>query len=668
MFRLSPITMILPLLGAVACAGSTTDATGAREPGFSDWLGRTFSAQARSLERRREALLQEIETLPQPAGSNTSMRLGWHTPGLPSPGTTVWVQVDLGAVHAVDRIALVAASGEIDGRPAAGYGFPLRLRIEVSDDSAFASRMIVADFTAVDVPNPGAMPLVVRGAGRRARFVRVTATQVWPRRDDWIVALGEIIVLAGNRNVAAGRPVHASHSAASRPMWDAVNLTDEQSVLGPPVGPGPSPSNGYLAVQEPKPAVVKWVQVDLGREFALDEVRLFPARPTDFADTPGSGFPVRFRIEAAAQATMEAARVLFDSGERPFPNPGENLLTVPAAGVRAQHVRVTATHLHDRGTVASFALAELEVWAEGRNVARNAPVSALDRYDKPAFPRWRPEYLVDGYNSRHPILDLPRWLDGLSRRSEIESELVAINAARVAAVDATLALVVKSSVAAMMFVAVGAGIFVWRTRAARRDAVEDLRRRIAGDLHDEIGSHLGSIGLLSEAARRATDPGHAREDLAEIGRIAGRTNEALREIVWLLDPKPITRAELVTRMRETAPGLLAGMVCRFESPPVFHPAPCPLEFARNVWMIFKETLHNAAKHSGAQNVCIRIAESEDSFTLTVADDGRGFREEEIEPGRGLHSLRQRAAQLRAVLELETVPGRGTTVRLTVPHA
>jgi len=277
------------------------------------------------------------------------------------------------------------------------------------------------------------------------------------------------------------------------------------------------------------------------------------------------------------------------------------------------------------------------------------------------------QYVVDGFNSRHPILDLPVWLAGISRRSEIEAELVAIKTAEAAVVDTTLALFVKSSVAAIVFVAAGAVVIVWRARTSRRGAVEALRRRIASDLHDEIGSYLGSIGLLSEAARHQTNDGTARDDFSAIGLIAGRTNEALREIVWLLDPKPITRGELVARMREAAPGLLASIDCRFESPPTFRPDPCPLEFARNVWMIFKEALHNAAKHSGARTVCISITESKDSFTLSVVDDGRGFRESEIEPGRGLHSLRQRAAQLRAVLDFNATPGQGTTIRLHVPH-
>lgn len=654
-------------LAAAAWLGAAPGVTGSRGPGFADWLGRTFSSQARELERRRDALRNERETLPQPAGSNTSVRQGWHTRLLPSPGTNVWAQVDLGETHSIDRIALVAASGEVDGRAEAGYGFPLRFRIETSDDPAFATRAIVADFTGSDVPNPGAFPFVVGGNGTRARFARVTATQAWPRHDDWIVALGEIIVLSGERNVAAGKPVRVSHSSASRPAWDAANLTDEQSVLGPPVGPGQSPSNGYLAVQEPKPDVVKWVQVDLGRDFAVEDVRLFPARPTDFADTPGSGFPARFRVEASRFGTMEGAQRLFDSGDRPFPNPGENTVTVEGAGVQARYVRVTATQLHDRGPAASFALAELEVWAAGRNVARGAAVSALDRFDASEFPRWRPEYLVDGFNSRHPILGLPGWMTGLARRGAIERELVAIDAARAAAVDAALALIVKSGAAGMLIFASGLGVILWRTRLARRSAAEELRRRIASDLHDEIGSYLGSIGLLSQAAARQTEPGPAHDDFVEIDRIAGRTNEALREIVWLLDPKPITRAELVTRMRETAPGLLVGIECRFESPPQFAPEPCSLAFARNVWMIFKEALHNAAKHSGARHVCIRVTEPEGGFALLVSDDGGGFREGEIEPGRGLHSLRERARQLRAVLELDGVLGRGTTVRLLVPH-
>jgi signal transduction histidine kinase len=610
--------------------------------------------------------LGELARLPTPGKVVTSSRLGWHTPRLASAGAVVWAQVDLGATCTFDTIILVAASGEANGHVGAGYGFPLRFRIEISDQPTFAQRETVADFTSSDVPNPGSYPFVVPARGRRARFVRMTATQAWPRREDWIVALGEIMVLSGARNVAAGQPATASVSASALPSWDVANLTDEQSVLGPPVASGTSPTNGYLAMHEDSSQKTKWVQLDLGHERELDEIRLFPTRPTDFADTPGSGFPARFRIEVFNEPTLQDAQTIFETGEKPFINPGENSITFRADGRRGRYVRVTATQLHDRGSKCSFALAELEVWAEGRNVARGAAVSALDRYEDPMFPRWQPAYLVDGYNSRHPLIDLRSWIVGLAKRQEIERKLSRIEALRSATADGSLATVAKAGGGLLGALAFGLTLFFWSSRAARQRAVEDLRRRIARDLHDEIGSYLGSIGLLSDAAGRQSDDGPAREEFAEITRIARRTNESLREIVWLLDSRPITVGEVVTRMRETASTLTFGMQCTFEATLPCGDRTCSLEFARNFWLIFKEALHNTAKHSGARHVHVEIGATGKHLTLRIADDGRGFHESEIEPGRGLQNLRLRADQLAGTLVIDGSSRKGTVVLLKVP--
>jgi len=133
-----------------------------------------------------------------------------------------------------------------------------------------------------------------------------------------------------------------------------------------------------------------------------------------------------------------------------------------------------------------------------------------------------------------------------------------------------------------------AGALLWRARAAKRRAVEDLRRRIASDLHDEIGSNLSSIALLAEAAQRDGGDPHAAEDFATIERVAARTHESLREIVWFISPGALTRGELVARMHESSPLLLGGIAFDFDAPPEWRAGECPLEFARNVWLIFKE--------------------------------------------------------------------------------
>lgn len=655
--------MFLSLLLAIRGDGLAADDA----VGSAGGLGHWFSAEVRQLEHQRDGLARELATLPQPAAAPTSARLGWHTKVFHSSGETVWVQVDLGRRLPLDAIALVPANGAAQDAGGAGYGFPVRFRVEVGDDETFAQGERVADHTAADVPNPRELPFVVSAAGRTARFVRVTMTKPWPRREDWVVALGELMVLSSGRNVAAAGPVKASNSLESPPVWAAANLTDGQSLLGPPVAREPSPSNGYLAVQEARADLVKWVQLDLGREVPIEAVRLFPSRPQDFADTPGNGFPVRFRVEAANDATFVDAVKLFETGEQDFVNPGDNAVTIPANGQRARFVRMTATRLYNRGEVNSFALAEMQVWSGGENAAVGAAITALDRFNDVRFPRWQPEFLVDGFNSRNRILNDAEWLAGLARRGEVSQELAVLDHQRVMATHGALAFIAKAGASIVGGVLMVAGVLLWRARTAKRRTVEALRRRIASDLHDEIGSNLGSIALLAEAARREGDDAHAAEDFEAIERVASRTHESLREIVWFITPGAVTRAELVTRMRESAPTLLGSIACEFTAPPMLRDGECPLEFARNVWLIYKEALHNAARHSGAARVIIRVAEPNGGFEMEIRDDGRGFIEGEVEPGNGLLNLRRRATDLRGTLRITSETGSGTTVHLVIPR-
>lgn len=648
------------LLSALAwlCAAQPTSA--------SEWLARLASGEVREAERRRENLVSELTTLPETGAAPTSTRLGWHSQILRTP-ETVWVQVDLGRSHSLDTIALVAANGAAQDASGAGYGFPLRFRVDIADDETFTQYERIANHTAEDVPNPGGLPWVVPAGGRRARFVRITVTKPWPRREDWVVALGELMVLSGGRNIAESRPVKAANSLQALPAWDAANLTDGQSLLGPPVARKPSQSNGYLARHEPQAEVMKWVQVDLGYPAPIEAVRMFPTRPQDFADTPGIGFPVRFRVETANDAAFADAVKIFETGEQDFVNPGDNPVTLLAEGQCARFVRVTVRRLYNRGSVNSFSLAEMQVWSGGENIALGKPVKALDRFNDPQYPRWKPEFLVDGFNSKNRIINDAEWIAGLTRRGEIERELATLEQQRAAASAATLAFVAKSSACAAGSVLLIAGALLWRTRSAKKRAVEQLRRRIASDLHDEIGSNLGSIALLAEAARREGGHAQAAEDFVTIENVAARTHESLREIVWFISPGTVSRTDLVTRMRESAPTLLGGIACDFTAPPAMREGECPLDFSRHVWLIFKEALHNVARHSGASLVSIRISEPDGGFDLEVRDDGHGFNVGEVEPGNGLLNLRRRATDLRGTLRITSEPGRGTAVHLTVPR-
>lgn len=213
----------------------------------------------------------------------------------------------------------------------------------------------------------------------------------------------------------------------------------------------------------------------------------------------------------------------------------------------------------------------------------------------------------------------------------------------------------------------GAAALGYRARLNRLLGLERQRTQIAMDLHDEIGSGLGSIGLLADLG---TDPAVAearRRGLAEeTGEIATELSAAMAEIVWSLRPGSETVEEfarhLVDRARRIFPGGGATLVASMPGTRLgerWSPAA-----RRNAMLVALEALHNAAKHARATRVELRLEPLGRRWSLVVSDDGRGV--EAIAPerdGMGLESMRRRAERIGAVLEVASEEGAGTTVRL-----
>jgi hypothetical protein len=161
-----------------------------------------------------------------------------------------------------------------------------------------------------------------------------------------------------------------------------------------------SPGNGYHSAIEKTQDNSKWVQVDLGKSLALEEIRLVPARPTDFPDTPGFGFPIRFRVESFEEPDFGSPLLVADYSGEDFKNAGDNPVSVAASHKPARFVRVTATKLWERTSDYVFALSELQVLVDGTNAALGAAVTALDSIEEG---RWAKKFLVDGFDSRHKL-------------------------------------------------------------------------------------------------------------------------------------------------------------------------------------------------------------------------------------------------------------------------
>jgi mono/diheme cytochrome c family protein len=178
----------------------------------------------RRMDEQRKALRQELRDAPRAAAGRDSPSNGYHSAIHPRPDVTAWVQVDLGAVVPIEEIRLIPAR-PTDFPDAPGFGFPPRFHVDLSEDAACGRPVRVAALVRPDHQSAEDEPYVIRPTGRRARFVRVTATRLWKRLDDYVFALGELEVISGGRNRARGAPVTALDSVEAG-RWARANLVD----------------------------------------------------------------------------------------------------------------------------------------------------------------------------------------------------------------------------------------------------------------------------------------------------------------------------------------------------------------------------------------------------------------------------------------------------------
>lgn len=177
---------------------------------------------------------EELEKLAKLPPVPVRPEFGYHSTIEAKDDRAKWFQLDLGASVALDQILIVACHDDFGGI-GAGFGFPVRYKIECSDDPKFERGVrVLRDETAADVPNPGVVPQVIPVANATARYLRLTATKLAPRMNDFIFALGEIAVFSPQgENLAKAAAVSSLDSIEALPRWTRKNLTDGYFFAGP---------------------------------------------------------------------------------------------------------------------------------------------------------------------------------------------------------------------------------------------------------------------------------------------------------------------------------------------------------------------------------------------------------------------------------------------------
>jgi signal transduction histidine kinase len=208
---------------------------------------------------------------------------------------------------------------------------------------------------------------------------------------------------------------------------------------------------------------------------------------------------------------------------------------------------------------------------------------------------------------------------------------------------------------------------LYRYRLEKALQLERTRSRIAMDLHDDIGSSLTRISVLSEVARRQADGEEAKrvETLARIGESARDLIDSLGDIVWSVDPRHDDLQNVIRRTVEFAQEVCEaqGIVFETDIAASFDQAKLTLDQRRDLFLLLKEGVNNVIKHAHASRVRFCVRRTGEGAILELFDDGVGYEGSGDGSGHGLSSMRDRANRAGADLVLESTPGRGTVMTI-----
>jgi two-component system, NarL family, sensor histidine kinase UhpB len=226
-------------------------------------------------------------------------------------------------------------------------------------------------------------------------------------------------------------------------------------------------------------------------------------------------------------------------------------------------------------------------------------------------------------------------------------------------------------VVALLLIIVIAFLLINRYRVInkikRQTEIEQMRNTIARDLHDDIGSTLSTISIISNLAMRENTNGNNLH-LSRIAEQSTRIMESMTDMVWSINPINDSMEKVAVKMKVFASEILESKSIgfRFSGEESLNGLLLDAEKRRNLFLIFKESVNNAAKYSGASEVAIELKKSGGKLMMTISDNGRGFDNKIINHGNGLKNMESRAKIMQSKFKLTSVIGAGTHIEVEVP--
>ncbi len=215
-------------------------------------------------------------------------------------------------------------------------------------------------------------------------------------------------------------------------------------------------------------------------------------------------------------------------------------------------------------------------------------------------------------------------------------------------------------------------ILVNRNKLNRAVEIERMRSRLSRDLHDDIGSTLSSINILSHTAKNNLSNSTDQKTISTLEKINERSQRLLNnmsDIIWNINPEHDNLEEVMSRMREYAGAILEakGIEYRFNFPKDTNDCKLSMEVKNNIYLIFKEATNNLSKYSRCTKADFSITINDKSIQLQIHDNGIGFRKDQILHNGGLRNMQQRAEEIKGNFKIISNPQEGTKITLELPR-
>jgi signal transduction histidine kinase len=216
-----------------------------------------------------------------------------------------------------------------------------------------------------------------------------------------------------------------------------------------------------------------------------------------------------------------------------------------------------------------------------------------------------------------------------------------------------------------LFTGVSAVFFVNRNKLKRLEESQKLRNRIAADLHDEIGSTLSSILLISGMAKKNDNAEKNSKMFTKIHTDSQHVMESVDEIIWSVNPVNDSLQGILLRLREYAQPLAESknITFDFKADEAIEQLILPMEIRRNMYLIVKEAINNLIKYSEATQASVHFSQEKKSILISVSDNGKGFDPTATTSRNGLKNMQIRAKEIRGNINIESEMGKGSEITL-----